>query len=136
MTIKSSGIISVSDINVELGAAAATQRSLNDTNVRTLLGKSSGIISLGDAYGKSNGPVFQYMGSFVAGKYTWGNPTTTFFGWSNGPEVYSVNDQTKGMGTPVNRSLTSNDGTRIDRIFAWHYAGSSDYYLSVFLQKI
>ena len=45
--------ISMSQLNVELGLTSTAKISLNDTVVRTLLGKSSGTISLSDAYSKS-----------------------------------------------------------------------------------
>lgn len=64
MTMVSSGPISLGgnattgglnqSINIELGQSATATISLNDSNVRTLLGKASGAISLSDAYGKAN----------------------------------------------------------------------------------
>jgi len=56
MPLVSSGAISINAINVELGVAGTTQRSLNDTNARTLAARASGVISLFDFYGKSSGP--------------------------------------------------------------------------------
>lgn len=68
MTMVSSGPISLGgnattgglnqSINIELGQSATATISLNDSNVRTLLGKASGAISLSDAYGKSNAFAF------------------------------------------------------------------------------
>lgn len=54
MTIKSSGLISMADICTELGLSTSSPRSLNDSAIRTLLGKPSDPISLADAYGKSS----------------------------------------------------------------------------------
>lgn len=54
MTIVSSGPVSIANINTELGAAATTQRDMNQTAVRTLLAVPSGAIGLYSAYGKSN----------------------------------------------------------------------------------
>ncbi len=54
MPLPSSGPISMSQVNVELGLAATTPISLNQTNVRTLFGRPSGTISMSDDYGKSN----------------------------------------------------------------------------------
>ena len=54
MALQSSGSISLSDINVELENSPTQIISLNDTRVRTLLNVSSGVISLNDAYGKSD----------------------------------------------------------------------------------
>ena len=45
--------ISMSQVNTELGIAATTTISLNDSAVRTLFGKASGAISMGDGLGKS-----------------------------------------------------------------------------------
>lgn len=53
MTLQASGQISVADINIELGKAQTSQISINDTNVRSLLKKSSGQIAISDAYGKA-----------------------------------------------------------------------------------
>ena len=64
MTMVSSGPISLGgnattgglnqSINVELGLSPTATVSLNQANVRTLLGVPSGAISLNDAYGKAN----------------------------------------------------------------------------------
>lgn len=51
MALQTSGQISMSDINVELGNNSNAQISLNDTAVRDLAGISSGQISLSDFYG-------------------------------------------------------------------------------------
>lgn len=68
MTMVSSGPISLAgtattgglnqSIEVELGGSGTTTISLNDSNVRTLLGVASGAISLSNAYGKSNAFTF------------------------------------------------------------------------------
>ena len=54
MTLPASGTIAMSDVNVELGAASTTARSLNDSAVRTLFGVASGTISMSNGYGKAN----------------------------------------------------------------------------------
>lgn len=54
MTIKSSGPISIGDINVELSLARATNKNLGNTAVRSLLNRASGAVPLSAAYGKSN----------------------------------------------------------------------------------
>ncbi|WP_444957607.1 hypothetical protein [Microbulbifer sp. ZKSA002] len=47
------GQIGFSDLSTEIGESSTSQRSLNDSNVRTLAGKSSGQIGLGDCRGKA-----------------------------------------------------------------------------------
>jgi hypothetical protein len=60
MALNASGAISLAgttagqSIEVELGGTGTTTITLNDANVRTLLGVASGAISLSNAYGKSN----------------------------------------------------------------------------------
>ena len=54
MTLQTSGPISLQQVNIELGLAGTAQISLNDPAVRSLLGKTSGTISMQDAYGKSS----------------------------------------------------------------------------------
>lgn len=54
MTLPASGSISLSQVNVELNKTSTTTIALNNSDVRTLFGKSSGTISMFDGYGKSN----------------------------------------------------------------------------------
>lgn len=54
MALRSTGAISMADINLELSKAAAAVISLNDSNARTLAAIASGAISLASFYGKSS----------------------------------------------------------------------------------
>lgn len=90
MALPASGSISMNQVNVELGAAGTTQRSLNDTAVRTLFGKASGQISMSDGWGKSNFPgalgTYQssqggYYTGTQSGYYLWVTTTTVGRQW-------------------------------------------------------
>ncbi len=54
MALQSSGTISLSQVNVELGLSATAVISLNDAAVRALFQVGSGGIALSNGYGKSN----------------------------------------------------------------------------------
>lgn len=54
MALPGSGAISLSQVNTELGLAANTAISLNQTNVRNLAGVASGTISMSNLHGKSS----------------------------------------------------------------------------------
>lgn len=60
MALPASGAISLNAVNVELGLTGTTAISMNQTSVRTLLGKASGAISLSDGYGKANRSTITY----------------------------------------------------------------------------
>ena len=56
MTLPSSGAISLSNVNVELGRGSTATISLGESAVRTLAGVPSGAISLSNLYGKTFAP--------------------------------------------------------------------------------
>lgn len=94
MTIKSSGLIGISDINVELAFNSNTPKTLNDSDVRTLLGKASGFISLSDAYGKTK-TITSKIATLTLGTaegWNYINGWFTLYGWSDGsiPEAEGV----------------------------------------------
>lgn len=70
MALPSSGAISLSAVNTELGQSSTATISMNDTNVRTLFGRSSGAISMSDGYGKSSLSVFVALGSTATAIYS------------------------------------------------------------------
>jgi len=75
MTLPASGAISMANVNVELSLPSTSTISLNDAAVRTLFGKATGAIALGDGYGKSNALTGQ--AAFTeAGTFTWTAPAT------------------------------------------------------------
>lgn len=79
MATPSTGKISLDDINIELGYPSKTPRSLNDSELRKLLGVASGQISLSQGYSKSQVITLnaQYSGTDINGyKYA-------IFGWTS-----------------------------------------------------
>ena len=56
MALQTSGAISLNQIHVEAGGASGTQASLNDSDIRGLIGKASGAqMSFSEWYGASAG---------------------------------------------------------------------------------
>lgn len=82
MTIASTGPVAMSNISVELGLSATATKSLNDANVRSLLAKPSGTISLADARGKSNAPTVTNATIWASSYYT---EMFVFEGWNSDP---------------------------------------------------
>jgi hypothetical protein len=80
MTLQSSGQISISDVNLELGYASTRNTNLNEFEVRALFGKPSGLISLLDGYGKN------LIGS---ASYTW-TGAATIFGQNTQEYIFNV----------------------------------------------
>lgn len=70
MALPSSGPISLSQVNTELGIGSTTNISLNQANVRSLAGVASGIISMSNLRGKSNAQTYTFA-------YTGGNQSFT-----------------------------------------------------------
>lgn len=107
MTIQASGIISISDVNNELKLPRTTTKNLNSSDVRTLLKKSAGQISLSDAYGKNNIKVGFNM---TAAAYS--GFIGTSYGWAKGAYGNSDTDPVRyspdGVGEV--KSLTYWDG--------------------------
>lgn len=112
MTLVSSGPISLAgtapnqSVEIELGGSGTTIISLNDSNVRTLLGVPSGQISLSNAYGKSNRVILTYtfttntanatlnvssIGGYTAGK---SDITITV---NSGVYIYSTTTSSAGL---------------------------------------
>ena len=96
MALNASGAISLAgtttgqSIELELGGDGTTQISFNDSNVRSLLGISSGAISLFSAYGVSNLPSFApFAGGTIAGGSTKLNTV----------DLYSFTSDTSTTGT-------------------------------------
>jgi hypothetical protein len=58
MSLPSTGTISLSQVNVELGRSATAQISMNETAVRTLAGVASGAIGMSNLRGKANAFAF------------------------------------------------------------------------------
>ena len=56
MALPTSGLITMAQVNTELGYASNAYITLNDTAVRTLAGVASGSISMSNLHGKSSEP--------------------------------------------------------------------------------
>lgn len=120
MPIQSSGAVSISDINVELGRAANTTASLGDSDIRGLLERGSGNVGLGHAYGKAN--VFDYIMSSTANNVNarnvalaagWNGTSALTFTINSGVEAKSTSPSTPAFtvnGSFPNGITVTNNG--------------------------
>lgn len=87
MPLPMSGIISFRDINIELGKDPNSPISLNDSDVRALAGKATGIITFSDFRGKS---------LYVPGSQDWGSPGT--YSWNVPAGITTITAMSVGGG--------------------------------------
>lgn len=137
MSLPSSGIISLNAINAELGKSATGQLSLNDSDVRALLGKASGQISLSDAYGKSKGSSLYIIAGF-------GDDVsyTTLMGWNSVVDFIGL----PIMGSPSNNPLPATpyagflyglaENLNYQSLISWGTFANANYWITVNGQRI
>lgn len=85
MTLPTSGAISLSQVNTELGLAANTAINLNQANVRSLAGVASGAISMSNLYGKSS---LTLLGTFSVSVVR--EPTSGYYVYSTAPDRFHI----------------------------------------------
>lgn len=104
MALPSSGAISISNVNSELGAGTNTMRNLGASEVRSLAGMPSGAIKLSNLYGKSSGY------TLIAGQVFPGS--NVLLGYSSGQTDGAAGSlsSTAFMGTTINEIITNSFG--------------------------
>lgn len=139
MTLQNSGAISLNQIHIEAGGYSGTTASLNDADIRGLIGKSSGAtMSFNEWYGAAN--TFTYTISSNTQEL---NLTSTYFtnvGWNGssniiltiGSGVYIWSDSTSTAGLTITSSLNGkltivNNGYIIGKGGRGGYASSGTY---------
>ena len=77
MALPTSGAISLNQIHVEAGGASGTQASINDSDIRGLISKSSGVtMSFNEWHGASSGAALSIPGNFVVSSSQTNNTQT------------------------------------------------------------
>lgn len=97
MALQTSGAISLNDIHVEAGGGSGTTASINDADIRALIGKSSGVtMSFSEWYGAA---ASQTEYSMVAPQY--------YFLLPSGTSTYTVYWNGTAVGTTTSTTLTT-----------------------------
>lgn len=106
MALQSSGAISLNDIHVEAGGTSGTQASINDSDIRALIGKSSGAtMSFSEWYGASAETIL-HSTSFQPEKRTYVVPYQPIYHISGFTTSLLVRDN-----APTNLGSVSSQGT-------------------------
>ena len=112
MPLPSSGAISLNQIHIEAGGSSGTQASINDADIRALIGKGSGVqMSFSEWYGASAGNDTADMtaGSvYVAGKFP-----ATYYGYNDGALNIANPTGNQGFGTAHDATIRTLGGTDI-----------------------
>ena len=104
MALPSSGAISLNQMHIEAGGSSGSQVSLNDSDIRDMISKSSGSqMSFSEWYGASSGPAIER--SYTGGGSTNSNRTySMWWGYSGfagnygGSEIYWSGTEVADMG--------------------------------------
>lgn len=107
MPLPSSGPISLSQVNTELGLSSTANISMGNSNVRTLFGVASGAISMSNGYGKANQFAFTISSSQANANL---RTLAVNAGWNGSSKVVA----TVGSGVYIYSTSTGTPGLTID----------------------
>lgn len=112
--IPTSGAINLNEIHTEAGGSSGTACTINDSDIRGLIGKSSGVqMDFADWYGASNDPRTTLSGSAAlstAVNVAWYQALSfTFYGYSSG--AYGSINNSSWMGKTITAFSYSAYGT-------------------------
>lgn len=110
MPLPSSGAISLSQVNTELGVSATATRSLNDTTTRNLFGVASGAISMSQGYGKANQFAFTISSNQINANL---RTLAVNAGWNQSSKVVA----TIGSGVYISSNSTGTPGLTVNGSF-------------------
>ena len=101
MTLQYSGAISLNDIHVEAGGSTGTQVSINDADIRELIGKASGAtMSFSEWYGATGQQFFTVSQASSTSQYY------SIYGFASGVSNASVSPTNYENSSGVNRGVT------------------------------
>lgn len=145
MPLPSSGPISLSQVNTELGRSASATLNMNNGSLRSLFGVPSGQISMSQGRGKSNVtvsiPAFlgaygtAYPGQTAAAEIGfWSNGNVTYFGSGFGPGGSAgswINNAAAASNYWIRFTQTSSYGGSVytgAALGVWHQLNSNRYF--------
>ena len=129
MALQSSGAISLNDIHVEAGGASGTGCSINDSDIRGLISKGSGVtMSFSEWYGASSYTAPTINTSFITTpsangytRYRVDDGVTSYTGQTSDPEYRQVINLNTSAGRKLVLTIHVRDGDSSggqDRVYA------------------
>ena len=108
MALQSSGVISLNDLHVEAGGSSGTACTINDSDIRGLISKGSGVsMNFAEWYGASAvvaPPSGVHKITFTVNLHSYVIGGTTYYYWTT---TYSIIGGTNASSAPYTRYLTS-----------------------------
>ena len=147
MPLQTSGTISLNDIHVEAGGSSGTQASINDSDIRALIGKSSGAqMAFSEWYGASSSwtsvcTIGNFKGAiygYASGAYgslsdttidTFGNRTIQHVFWNGQSAGLTINNAPNSGWTRIkihNTSFYRSQGTFNSTAHQWMWSTSTN----------
>lgn len=126
MALQSSGAISLNDIHIEAGGSSGTLCTINDSDIRALIGKTSGATSSFNQFYGASSVSYSAFASWAATNY----PSVLTGGYNSGSGRVQAGCVGSMWGSPANSDTSSDSEVRFWSYHSIQYATAASYITS------